>query len=107
MAYALFAAGNEAAAMDFALQQLAERKPRGSYELGMIMFHKGDFIKAVAWNELCLQEFPDWTYSFLAMHSIAASYHKAGVLSMADTWARLALDHAPFFEPSRTFLLTR
>ena len=102
----LFRAGNRDLAERVAMHGLIVKgNPRGCYELGMLFYWEGDYIHSVLWNEWCLQEVPDWPYSFLAMHSIAASYHKAGYFKMADQWARSALGNAPYFEPARSFLM--
>jgi hypothetical protein len=78
---------------------------RRYYEMGMECFYQGDYINSVIWSERCLNDAPDWAYSFLAMHSIAAAYHHAGLLVMADMWARRTIQTAPFFELTRSFLL--
>lgn len=105
MAATLFSSGRREEAYEMALEGLSQGNPRGCYELGMLLYAEGDFISAVIWNEKCLNEAPDWPYGFLAMHSIAACYHKAGVPKMADFWARIVLERAPFFQPSQGFLL--
>jgi hypothetical protein len=71
----------------------------------MQYYIEGDFVNSVMWSEACLRAVPDWPYAFLAMHSIAAAYHKAGLTRMADTWARSAVAAAPFFEPARSYLM--
>ena len=81
------------------------KNPRWYYELGMEYYHKGDYINSVVCSERCLHEDPDWPYSFLAMHSIAAAYHRAGLFIMADWWARRTVQKAPFFEKTRSFFL--
>ena len=80
--------------------------PRWYYENGMASYYDGDYISAVLWNETCLREAPDWPYGFLAMHNIAATYHKAGLLKMADLWARKTYEMAPFFDAVRCFIST-
>ena len=80
--------------------------PRWYYENGMASYYDGDYISAVLWNETCLREAPDWPYGFLAMHNIAATYHKAGLLKMADQWARKTYEMAPFFDAVRCFIST-
>lgn len=107
LAASMFRGNGHSPAIRNAMDWLDKRNPRGCYELGMKCYHQGDFINAVLWSELCLTEVPDWPYSFLAMHSIAASYHKAGLLQMADHWARKSVSTAPFFEPPRSFIIVR
>jgi len=105
LAVILFRIGKRDVAGLMALLGLSQDNPRGCYEIGMEFFYEEDFIASVRWSEMCLHSVPDWDYAFLAMHSLAAAYHKAGLLKMADVWARKAVEKAPFFEPSRTFLL--